>query len=108
MDFFIDCLLDAFIDSIKLVPFLIVIYILIELLTRKAGNRIAMAVKKAGAVGPLIGGAVGVIPQCGLSAAAATLFSDKNLYDNINQISRKDSDTHLDGKEFSYPSNGKG
>ncbi len=77
MDFFIDCLLDAFIDSIKLVPFLIVIYILIELLTRKAGNRIAMAVKKAGAVGPLIGGAVGVIPQCGLSAAAATLFSDK-------------------------------
>ena len=77
MDFFIDCLLDAFIDSIKLVPFLVVIYILIELLTRKAGNRIAMAVKKAGAVGPLIGGAVGVIPQCGLSAAAATLFSDK-------------------------------
>ena len=77
MDFFIDCLFDAFIDSIKLVPFLFAIYILIELLTRKAGNRIAMAVKKAGAVGPLIGGVVGVIPQCGLSAAAATLFSDK-------------------------------
>ena len=76
-ELFIDCLLDAAIDSAKLLPFLAVIYILMEILSRKAGNNIAMAVKRANKLGPVIGGAAGVIPQCGFSAAAATLYSGK-------------------------------
>lgn len=77
LDGFIDSFIDAFIDSIKLIPFLFVIYILLELFNRNAGSKVYTVIKKNKVLGPLLGGVIGVIPQCGLSAAAATLFSGK-------------------------------
>ncbi len=72
-------LLDALIDSSKLIPFLLVIYIILELVDRKAGSKIFSSIKKVKKLGPFIGSLIGVIPQCGLSAAAATLFSKKAI-----------------------------
>lgn len=77
MNMIMDCILDALIDSAKLIPFLAIIYILLEFIDRKSGTRVYRAIRNANKLGPLLGGGIGVIPQCGLSAAAATLFSRK-------------------------------
>ena len=70
-------LLHAFEDTLVLVPFLLATYLLMELLEGMAGEKAARAVQKAGRAGPLIGGLLGVVPQCGFSAAAATLWSGR-------------------------------
>lgn len=77
MELVVDILLDAFKDTIILVPFLWVTYLVMEALESAAGQRAARAVQKAGAAGPLIGGLLGVVPQCGFSAVAATLWSGR-------------------------------
>jgi len=76
-DSLFDYFLDALIDSAKLVPFLYVIYLLIELLEHKAGSSFPRILGKSKQVGPLAGGLVGVVPQCGLAAASASLYSGK-------------------------------
>lgn len=76
-DIFLDGLIDALIDNVKILPFLGIIYILLELFDRRSGTRVYKWIKKADKFAPLLGGAIGVIPQCGLSAAAATLYSGR-------------------------------
>ena len=70
-------LLEAVTDSLKLVPFLFVTYLLMGILERAASDRSREAIAKAGKVGPLWGGLIGVIPQCGLSAAASYFYVGK-------------------------------
>lgn len=65
----------AFIDTLKLVPFLFVTYLAMEALEHYASSKSIAAVRRAGAAGPVIGALLGVVPQCGFSAAAATLYS---------------------------------
>ena len=71
----LDALLDAIIDCLKLFPFLFVTYLLMELLEKKAGEKSLNIIKKSGKFGPILGGLLGVIPQCGFSAAAANLYA---------------------------------
>ena len=68
-------LLDAFIDTIKLVPFLFLTYFVMEWLEHKTGSRTQALIRRAGKAGPLFGGILGIFPQCGFSAAAANLYS---------------------------------
>lgn len=72
-----DYLMDALIDSAKLVPFLFVIYLLMEFLEHRAGDSIPRLLGTTKKVGPLAGGLAGVVPQCGLAAASAGLYSGK-------------------------------
>lgn len=65
----------ALIDSLWLLPFLFVTYVCMELLEHKAGDRLKNAVVRTGRAGPVFGGLVGLIPQCGFSAAASGLFA---------------------------------
>ena len=65
----------AFIDTLKLVPFLFVTYLAMEALEHYASSKSIAAVRRAGTAGPVIGALLGVVPQCGISGAAATLFS---------------------------------
>jgi len=62
-------------DSIKLVPFLFLTYLAMEYLEHKAADKTSRMVRKAGRLGPLIGGVVGAVPQCGFSAAASNLYA---------------------------------
>lgn len=71
----IDALTDAVLDTVKLLPFLFLTYLLMEYLESRTGEKTERALSNMGRFGPLFGGAVGVIPQCGFSAAAASLFS---------------------------------
>lgn len=65
----------AFIDTLKLVPFLFVTYLAMEALEHYASSKSIAAVRRAGTAGPVIGALLGAVPQCGFSAAAATLYS---------------------------------
>ena len=64
-------------DSIKLLPFLFLTYLLMELLEHKTGGKARERIKNAGKVGPLWGGLLGVMPQCGFSAAASSLYAGR-------------------------------
>lgn len=75
MKFVMDLLLDAFLDTLKLLPFLFLAYLLLEYLEHRAGDRMERFLGRAGRCGPLIGAGLGLVPQCGFSAAAAGLYS---------------------------------
>lgn len=76
-EIFIDVLLDALIDSAKLLPFLFLTYLLMEFIEHKMDARAKNAIKNAGKFGPLAGSLLGAIPQCGFSAAAANLYAGR-------------------------------
>lgn len=77
MDLLIDMLLDAGKDTLSLVPFLLVTYLALETLEHVAGDRVNGAIKRAGAAGPVVGSLLGMVPQCGFSAMAATLYAGR-------------------------------
>lgn len=64
-------------DSVKLLPFLFFTYLLMELLEHTTGGKVQNKIKNAGKVGPLWGGLLGIMPQCGFSAAAASLYAGR-------------------------------
>ena len=71
-----DAILEALLDTLKLLPFLLLLYILIELMEHN--TRIGRASGAlSGKVGPLVGGATGLIPMCGFSVMAAKLYERK-------------------------------
>ena len=75
MELILDCILDALKDGALSIPVLFLAYLLMELLerSRKLDESILHAYSRK--AGPAIGGVLGAIPQCGISGAAATLFS---------------------------------
>lgn len=77
MDLLIDILLDAGKDTLSLAPFLLVTYLALETLENVAGDRVNGAIKRAGAAGPVAGSLLGIVPQCGFSAMAATLYAGR-------------------------------
>ncbi len=64
-------------DTLYLIPFLWVTYLAMEWLEHKTGGRTQDAIRHAGAAGPIVGAFLGVVPQCGFSAAAATLYAGR-------------------------------
>ncbi len=68
---------DTFLDVIKLLPFLFLTYLAMEYLEHRAGEKTEALMRKAGHLGPVIGGALGVVPQCGFSAAASNLYAGR-------------------------------
>ena len=70
-----DMLAETLLDNIKIFPFLFVTYLFLEYLERKTSDKTTAAIQKANKAGPLIGGALGVLPQCGFSVVAANLFA---------------------------------
>ena len=65
------------IDSIKLLPFLFIAYLIMEFLEHKTGEKTKKFVQKSGRFGPILGGIAGIFPQCGFSAAAANLYAGR-------------------------------
>ena len=75
MEMLLDILLDAVFDTLYLIPFLLVTYIAMEWLEHGASRKFQEAIEEGGAVGPAIGAVLGVVPQCGFSAAASTFYA---------------------------------
>lgn len=64
-------------DTLYLIPFLFVTYLVMEWLEHKTGGKTQEAIRHAGAAGPIVGAFLGVVPQCGFSAVAATLWAGR-------------------------------
>ena len=76
-DFMLDVLLDTVLDSVRLLPFLFLTYLFMETLEHHTGSKLSRKIQFAGKWGPVWGGLLGVIPQCGFSAAASSLFAGR-------------------------------
>jgi hypothetical protein len=62
-------------ENLLLLPFLLGTYLVLEMIERKSGGALESFFSRSRSFGPLIGASAGIIPQCGVSAAAASLFS---------------------------------
>ena len=69
-----EVILDTIVDSLKLIPFLLVAFLIIELLEHKLNNKTKKIITKSKKIGPIIGSLLGVIPQCGFSVMATNLY----------------------------------
>lgn len=63
------------IDSIKLIPFLLIAYLIMEYIEHKTSEKSKETIKKSGKFGPLIGSILGIFPQCGFSVSATNLYA---------------------------------
>lgn len=73
----LNVVITALIDSLYMVPLLLIIYIGIELIEYKWGNKIKANIQKAGSAGPAIGAIGGSLPQCGFSVIVTALYTQK-------------------------------
>lgn len=69
--------IDAFIDSLKILPFLFAVYVVIELIEYKLGNKIRRNIQNAGKAGPFVGALAGSFPQCGFSVISTALYTQR-------------------------------
>ena len=76
-EFLGEVVIESVIDTLKLVLFLFLTYLLMEFIEHKAEDKTRRLMERSGVLGPLIGGLFGVVPQCGFSAAAANLYTGR-------------------------------
>ena len=62
-------------ETLLLLPFLFVTYLVLEAIEAKAGGALERFLERARSVGPAAGALAGAIPQCGVSAAAASFYA---------------------------------
>lgn len=64
-------------DTVKIVPFLFLTYLLMEFIEHRTSDKTRIMIRRAGKMGPIFGGILGVLPQCGFSTAAAGFYSGR-------------------------------
>ena len=69
-----DIVIDTLIDGVKLIPFLFIAFLIIELIEHKLSNRNKDLITKTGKFGPMFGSILGMFPQCGFSVLATNLY----------------------------------
>jgi hypothetical protein len=77
IDLLIELFGEALLDSVKLLPFLFLTYLCMELLEHRTGDSFVKRIGMVKKAGPLLGAAFGVVPQCGFSAAASSLYAGR-------------------------------
>lgn len=73
----IDTLLDGLLDTLKILPYLLITFILLEFIEHKLNDKNENILLKSKRLGPIVGGLLGAIPQCGFSSMAANLFTGR-------------------------------
>lgn len=71
----LDILVEALFDTLYLFPYLYLTYLLMEFWEHKMGRQSMIYIRKAKKYGPIVGGLLGLIPQCGFSVASANLYA---------------------------------
>ena len=74
-----DFVLDALIDSLKLLPFLFIAYILIEVIEYFSASKLEHSKLLTGKYSTLFAASFGLVPQCGFSVVATDLYASKKL-----------------------------
>ena len=70
-------LLHSLEETAKLLPFLFLTYLLMEFLEHRAGGAPERWLRHSGRIGPLVGASLGLLPQCGFSAAASGMYAGR-------------------------------
>lgn len=70
----LDIILDTILDTLKLIPFLFIAFLIIELIEHKLNNKNKKVLTKSKKYGVILGSLLGVIPQCGFSVMATNLY----------------------------------
>ena len=70
-----DCILDGVIDTLKLLPYLFITFLILEFIENKLSKKNEKLLTKNKKYGPFLGGILGALPQCGFSSMSANLFS---------------------------------
>ncbi len=73
----LEILKETVIDSVKLIPFLFITYLIMEYIEHKTSEKVKEKIEKSGKFGPIIGGLVGIFPQCGFSVSATNLYATR-------------------------------
>lgn len=72
-----EVLLDGFLDTLNVIPFLFLTYLLMEYIEHKASRGLNSFMKRSGALGPAVGSVLGAVPQCAFSAMASNLYTGR-------------------------------
>lgn len=75
----IEIIRDALHDSLPLIPFLFITYLVMGILEHAASDRPKKFIRDAGKFGPIWGSLIGAFPQCGFSAAASYFYIGRVL-----------------------------
>ena len=68
---------DTILDAVKLLPFLLIAYFIMEYIEHKTTDKTKEAIKKSGRFGPLVGSLLGAFPQCGFSVTATNFYAGR-------------------------------
>jgi hypothetical protein len=72
-----EVILHGLLDTLKILPFLLATYLIMEFIEHKASAKSRAFMERSGALGPLVGGLIGAVPQCGFSAAASNFYTGR-------------------------------
>lgn len=72
-----DVLLHGFLDTLKIIPFLLLTYLFMEFIEHKASKKTVRVLERSGKFGPALCGLLGAVPQCGFSAAASNFYTGR-------------------------------
>lgn len=75
----LDCLIDGLMDTLKIIPYLFITFLVLEFMEHKMTKKSEKLMEKNQKFGPIIGGILGALPQCGFSSMCANLFSGRVL-----------------------------
>lgn len=73
----LDIIIETILDTIKLIPFLLTAFLIIELIEHKLNNKNKRILKKTKKYGPILSSLLGIIPQCGFSVMATNLYTTR-------------------------------
>lgn len=62
-------------ETLLLLPFLFVTYLVLEAIEAHAGGALERFLERSRSIGPLAGGLLGAVPQCGVSAMTASFYA---------------------------------
>lgn len=73
----LETLKETSLDTIKIIPFLFITYLIMEYIEHKTGDKVKTTIEKSGKFGPLLGAILGIFPQCGFSVSATNLYAGR-------------------------------
>lgn len=72
-----ELILDTLLDTVKVLPFLFITFLIMEIIEHKLSDKGKEKISKSGKFGPFFGSILGAFPQCGFSVMATNLYATR-------------------------------